>query len=130
MTIALLATLLFALLCAALNAAAWLLPPFQAELRLWRRLNLQGLRRRLSKRRRVDQPLSAHTVAIARRNIAWHVAMSLVMAILALQALQSRVIVFRCFALFAVVPCIAWLVGSAVQRQKIAVIVFSERDHR
>jgi hypothetical protein len=127
---ALLAALLFALACAALNAVAWLLPPSHAELLLWRRLNVQALRRRLTKRRGGEQPLSVQTIAIAKRNIAWHVAMSLVMATISAQALFSRASPFRGLALLGVLPCIAWLIGSAVQRQKIAVVECSGRNGR
>ena len=122
---ALIATLWFALLCTVANAMLLWLPLRRAELSLWRRLNLQALRRRLTRQRKVDQPLSTQTTAIARRNIAWHVAMSLVMFIIVAKSMQSDAVAFHIAALLCALPCAAWLTGSCVQRQKIAVLFFS-----
>ena len=60
-------------LLAASTLALAAIPVVPGELELWRVLRIQVIRRWITKRRRVNQPLhNVKTMGIARTNIRWH----------------------------------------------------------
>jgi hypothetical protein len=110
-------------LLALLNVPLLLLKPSAAEQRLWRRLHVRRARRRLTRKRGAGEiHTHATIVAVATRNIAWHLVLSLLISLLmlhpALRTFEYRGAVYA----FALLGCIAYVVGSVVQRQKIVVI--------
>jgi len=113
----------FCALTALASLPLLLAPVRPAERRLWRRLRIQALRRWLTRNRgsRVERNQD-RVVATARRNILWHVVLTATMALIALHpavvALQWRAVVYG----FLVAGSLAYLAGSIVQRQKIAVV--------
>lgn len=118
----LLVTLIIAALCTLLNIPLLVVPPSRREAMLWRRLQLQKVRRWLTRRRHVNQPLSPQTATIARQNILWHLILSAVMCGVMIQALQTDALLYKLFGALSVLPCVAWLLGSLVQRQKIVLL--------
>ncbi len=101
-----------------------------AEQRLWRRLRVRRVRRWLTRVRGTGElQLDSRTAAVAKRNIRWHPVLTFVIALLmlhpALTALPYRAAVYA----FAVAGCIAYVVGSVVQRQKI-VVTSNSQVHR
>src|SRR5258708_4007457 len=123
----LIAALILSLLCAAANGLLLFASPTRAELCLWRRLNIQALRRKLTPRDKIRQPLSPNSVQIARRNIVWHIALTLAMSVTIAHALTSQAPLFKYLAMLCVAPCIAWLSGSVVQRHKMALLLLASR---
>lgn len=126
-----------------LAASAWLsaflvvvtiallaVPTTPAELALWRRLRTARVRRWLTRRRHLSEPLDAETTPqVARKNLRWHLALTtLFSAQLAIAAASERAW-WRPLALLLVLPSIAYFAGSLVQRQKVA-ILRSRRDPR
>jgi len=102
-----------------------LVPPARVELRLWRRLRVQSLRRWLTRKRRVDEPLEPQiTRRIARRNLLWHLVLTGLFASQLLAAAHSEGRWWRPLAAPLIVPCIAYFAGSLVQRQKLALLRF------
>ncbi|MFM5884338.1 MAG: hypothetical protein ACKOQ3_03225 [Novosphingobium sp.] len=100
-----------------------IIAPRRREARLWRRLGLAALRRRLSKRLRQPQPLEAGvTGRIARRNLLWHIALTMVMASQTAAGLLSTSPARQALGLVLVLPALAWLVGSLVQRHKLVLL--------
>jgi len=93
------------------------------ELDLWRFLRIRSLRRWITKRRGVHEPLEEErTVQIARKNIVWHLVLTVVFFTQIASALVSEGSWWRPLAVILVIPCLAYFVGSLVQRQKIAII--------
>jgi hypothetical protein len=106
----------------AANLALLSLPTRRAELRFWRRLKIQHLRRQLTKKSKVHQPLSFETASTARKNVAWHVALTAVMLVAALNASKWSGVVPAALQALTVLPTIAWFIGSLVQRQKLVLV--------
>ena len=111
-------------LCLLASIALALIPLRQNELPLWRRLGLGRLRKRLTRRLRRAEPL-AHdeTVRTARRNIWWHVALTGALMIQGFGALADGPVWRWALGVVSAIPALAWLAGSLVQRQKMALIV-------
>lgn len=110
-------------LCVLATLAILLFPVHTGELRLWRRFGIGRLRRLLTKRLRRSQPYSTeHTETIARSNIRWHLVLTCALLIQTLLAAMSQLPMFHMVGIFFSVPVVAWLLGSIVQRHKIALI--------
>ncbi len=107
----------------AITAVFVLVPTAGSEHRIWHRLKVARVRRWLTRRRSVSEPYQAEaTMRIARRNLWWHLVMTaLFTSQLAIAAGSPRAW-WRPGALILIVPCLAYLLGSVVQRQKIAII--------
>jgi Na+/H+ antiporter NhaD/arsenite permease-like protein len=102
--------------------------PSHGEQRLWRRLGVQRLRRSITRRRDPKQrDRAGATIETARTNIRWHVVLGLVFAALVLHP-QLRTWPLRVFRYALLTGCIAYFVGSVVQRQKI--VIASNRSVR
>jgi len=107
-----------------------LAPTTSAELRIWRRVRVSSLRRWLTRTRHVEEPLDSDvTTRIARRNLYWHLVLTGLFAVQLGIALGSVGAWWRPFAAVLVVPCLAYFLGSVVQRQKIAVIQMRSALH-
>ncbi|MBV8517818.1 MAG: hypothetical protein JO197_10505 [Acidobacteria bacterium] len=103
------------------NVPLLIVPASAAEQRLWRRLGVQHLRRRITRRRDPRQPhREGRTLAVARRNIVWHLVLSGVFTAEMLQPFLVRV-PFHLAAVALLCGCVAYLTGSILQRQKIVV---------
>jgi hypothetical protein len=123
-----------AIVCAVfalVHAALLILPVKRREQRIWRRLNVQAVRRRLTTDRTGHESHRGGAIAeTARRNIRWHLVLTV---ILAATLLHPRVAAFQYRGLvygFAVAGSIAYVIGSIVQRQKIAILTNREQDAR
>ncbi len=108
------------------TAVLLLLPVTRRELRLWHRLRTGALRRRLTGRARVPEPLDPlETPRRARRNLLWHLVMTGLFAGQLAVSISAHGRWWRPLALPLVVPCLAYFAGSLVQRQKIAVLAIA-----
>lgn len=110
-----------ALVFALANLPLLLLPPTPAEQRLWRRLDVQRLRRWITRRRNPGQRhRDGTTEQTARTNILWHAALGVILAGLILHpSLSSGPL--RVIRYFLLLGCIAYFAGSLVQRQKLVI---------
>jgi hypothetical protein len=103
-------------------------PAIPAELVLWRFLRIQALRRWITKKRNVRQPLEAkRTVQLAQKNLLWHLILTLVFFSLFARALGSESTWWRPVTTVLIIPCLAYFAGSMVQRQKIVIIQLRKR---
>jgi hypothetical protein len=108
-----------------LNILLLLAPLSRSELSIWRMLRVQRLRRYLTMLRKTDQPLSLKTTAIAKKNIVWHIVMTLAIFMVTVRTYLNQSQVFSFIMIFfCTITSIAWLLGSIVQRQKLAIIYF------
>ncbi len=104
-------------------------PVVPAELALWHSLHVEGLRRWITKRRGVQEPLNTRgTVQIARRNLLWHLTLTFLFFTQLGIAAGSAGSWWRPLAPVLVIPCVAYFAGSIVQRQKIAVVRLREQS--
>ena len=118
------ASLAISLLTLVLTVPMLALPASPSELRMWRFLRLSLLRRWITKRRKVNEPFDPQaTPAIARRNILWHLFLNSVFTVQLVVALVSRGSGWRPLAPLLVIPCVAYLAGSAVQRHKLVIVL-------
>ena len=93
------------------------------ELQLWQFLRIQELRKWITRRRKVNQPLvPVTTLKIARDNLRWHLILTLLFCGLVARAFTIENFWLRVLASLLVLPSIAYLGGSLVQRQKIAIL--------
>jgi hypothetical protein len=93
------------------------------ELRFWHLLRVQQARRWITRRRKLSQPLVPDkTVKIARDNLRWHLILTLLFCVLTGRAVVADNILLRFLGSLLLIPSIAYLAGSLVQRQKIAIL--------
>jgi hypothetical protein len=98
-------------------------PVTEAELSLWHHLRVQRMRRWITRRRNVKQPLdSVHTRNVARTNLLWHLVLTCLFCGIVARALVLDSWWMRVLASLLIIPSIAYLLGSVVQRQKIAIV--------
>ena len=108
---------------AASTLALAAIPVVPGELELWRVLRIQVIRRWITKRRRVNQPLrNVKTMEIARTNLRWHLLLTFLFFGLLARALWAGSEWWSALAGLLIVPSLAYFVGSLVQRQKIAIL--------
>ena len=99
------------------------IPVGRWELRVWHRLRVAQFRRWLTRSRHVREPLHPdRTVRIARRNLQWHIVLTALFSFQLGVAAAAKDAWWRPLALLLVVPCVAYMLGSLVQRQKVAII--------
>ena len=115
------------LLLALANVPLLVLAPRVGEQRVWRRLRVQTVRRWITRRRGAGKRQAPASILIdAKRNIVWHLVLSLLIAVLvlhpAIASLSYRGVVYA----FAIAGCMAYVAGSVVQRQKIVIILNGE----
>ena len=132
MTTALAACLLIQLGACVATAVLVIAPPTRSEVAVWRFARVQVVRRWITRRRRVTDRLHAtDTTRGARRNLLWHLCLTGVFAFLAGGAVAKPDDIWSgVLALLLVAPGVAYLVGSLVQRQKIATIAERRRTRR
>lgn len=98
-------------------------PTRPAELALWRRLRTQSVRRWLTRRRHVTEPLNpVSTPQVARKNLLWHLVLTSLFSSQLAIAVGAVGAWWRPLAALLVLPSVAYFVGSLVQRQKLAVL--------
>jgi hypothetical protein len=108
---------------AASTLALAAIPVVPGELELWRVLRIQVVRRWITKRRRVNQPLhNVSTMDIARTNLRWHLILTFLFFGLLARGLWAGSEWWSALAGLLIVPSLAYFVGSLVQRQKIAIL--------
>ena len=108
-----------ALALAIANLPLLVLKPSRREQRLWRRIGIQHVRRWITRRRNPGyRHHEGRTAEISRRNIVWHAALGLILGSLILHPMW-RTGPFRAVRYALFVACVAYFVGSLVQRQKI-----------
>jgi len=123
MTKLLIACLVLSALLIAATIALLTTRVMPVELELWRFLRIRSLRRWITKRRKVNQPLEEErTAQIARKNIVWHLVLTTVFFTQIASAIVSEGSWWRPLAVILIIPCLAYFAGSMVQRQKIAII--------
>ena len=119
-----------------LTACAWLsatlsavtiallaVPVTPAELALWRRLRTQSVRKWLTHRRNLFEPLDpVSTPKVARKNLLWHLVLTTLFSTQLAIAAASEHAWWRPLAALLVLPSAAYFVGSLVQRQKVAIL--------
>jgi hypothetical protein len=111
------------------NVPLLFIRPTRAEQHMWRRLRVQSLRRWITKRRNPGhRHRDGSTIAVASTNIRWHIVLGLVFASLILHP-QLRAWPLRAARYALLAGCVAYFIGSLVQRQKI-VIAANERSRR
>jgi hypothetical protein len=109
--------------CFALTAGLLVVPVTPRELRLWRNLRVRSLRRRITRRRSVNEPYHVElTVKIARRNLVWHLFLTGLFCSQIAWAVLSEGRWWRPFTIPLAIFCIGYFAGSLVQRQKIAIV--------
>jgi hypothetical protein len=98
-------------------------PIVPGELRFWHLLRIQQTRKWITRRRNVIQPLLREkTLKIARDNLRWHLILTFLFCGLTGRAVMADNILLRLLASVLLIPSIAYLGGSLVQRQKIAIL--------
>ncbi len=123
MRMALIANLAIEFITIGLTVVLLVLPARRTELALWRRWRLPGLRKRLTRRLRLDEPLrSDRTGQIARRNLRWHIALTVVMLTQTFAGLVSENLLRQAVGAVLALPVLAWFAGSLVQRHKLAIL--------
>jgi hypothetical protein len=117
------ACLVLSLLCLSGTIVFIILPIVPGEMKLWNFLRIQKLRHWITKRRTVNEPLKeGKTVDRVRRNLLWHLILTFVFITEITISLYPMNIWLSPFALFFTASSLAYLLGSIVQRQKIAII--------
>jgi hypothetical protein len=120
------ASLLVQAICLCAHLPIYFQPVLHAELSIWRQLRLAKLRKYLTKRLRKPESLDpAQTLRKAKRNIVWHAVMILALMPQSLSTLTSPSPFRLIMSIFLGCAAIAWLVGSLVQRQKLAILALS-----
>ena len=93
---------------------------------MWRRLNTRRWRHWVTEKRTERRPPETHTpediARSSRRNILWHGILTAVFASLMVQASLTRMLALQGMALLLAVPSVAYLAGSLIQRQKLAIV--------
>lgn len=114
--------LLLNLGCITVNVVLlWL--PFQTnEAKLWRSLNIQGLRKSITHYRKINQPLSFQTYKIAKQNIIWHIILTVILSIQCVNAISNISSFNLIIAILSPIASLAWCIGSIVQRQKMLIL--------
>jgi hypothetical protein len=113
----------------AATVALLTLPAMRPELALWHFLRVQALRRWITKKRGMHEPLDNNrTVQTARKNLLWHLTLTFVFFTQLGIAAGSAGSWWRPLAPVLVIPCIVYFAGSIVQRQKIAIVRLRERS--
>jgi hypothetical protein len=107
----------------AVTIALLAVPTTTAELPLWRRLGTQAVRRWLTRRRSLAEPLNPVSAPqVARKNLLWHLVLSALFSTQLAIAAASEGAWWRPLAGLLVLPSVAYFVGSLVQRQKLAIL--------
>lgn len=102
-----------------------LAPATRIEIRVWRSLHVQSLRRYLTRGQPEKGPFDpVVTAQLARRNLFWHLALTGLFAFQLLVASVSKGSWWRPLAAPLILPCIAYFAGSLVQRQKMVLMHF------
>jgi hypothetical protein len=113
----------FCALLALVNVPLLVMRPTVAEQRLWRRFRVQKARRWLTRARGAGEGHGREQiVAVAKRNILWHLVLTFVIALLVLHPTLTSLRYRGAVYAFAVAGCLAYVAGSVVQRQKIVVL--------
>ena len=108
---------------AVVTIALLAVPTTPSELALWRRLRTQSVRKWLTRRRGLAEPLHAvFTPQVARKNLLWHLVLTALFSTQLAIAAASKGAWWRPLAALLVLPCVAYFVGSLVQRQKVAIL--------
>jgi hypothetical protein len=103
--------------------ALMVLPVRPGELRLWGVLQTRVLRRWITRRRNVNQPLhGVRTLVIAKTNLWWHLILTALFFGLIARAALDESCWWRPLAVVMAIPAVAYFLGSLMQRQKIAII--------
>jgi hypothetical protein len=116
-----------AIVFALANLPLLFVPPGRSEQRLWRTLGVQHLRRWITRRRNPGhRHRDGETALIARTNIWWHAGLGVVLASLIfhpwLRSGPPRIARY-----FLLAGCVAYFIGSIVQRQKLVVSIRRRR---
>jgi hypothetical protein len=128
MTEVLLGCLILSSFFVAGTLALLVIPVRPGELRLWGVLRTRVLRRWITKRRSVNQPLQGvRTLLIARTNLRWHLILTAVFVGLIARAALDESCWWRPIAILMTIPAVAYFLGSLMQRQKIAIIELRTR---
>lgn len=104
------------------NLFLLLAPFFSIESKIWRSLNISKLRKYVTRYRKVNQPLSSETYGIAKKNIIWHILLTILMVIQCLTAIRKPSEFYILIAVLSTIPSMFWFVGSIIQRQKMNII--------
>jgi hypothetical protein len=119
----LIACLMFQALALVATIALVTMPIRPEELRFWHLLRIQQARKWITRRRKLIQPLAPdRTVKIARDNLRWHLILAFLFCGLTGRAVVADNILLRLLGSLLLIPSIAYLAGSLVQRQKIAIL--------
>jgi|WetSurMetagenome_2_1015567.scaffolds.fasta_scaffold269256_2 hypothetical protein len=99
------------------------IPVTRGELNLWHYLRVQRIRRWITRMRKVKQPLhNVRTLDVARTNLRWHLVLTCLFCGVVARALTIDMWWVQVMASLLTIPSIAYLLGSIVQRQKIAIL--------
>jgi hypothetical protein len=110
------------------NICLLLLPISPTELRAWRVLRVRRLRHWITKRRVVSESLHpTATLRKARRYILWHIVLTSLFSTQLAWALAMEGVWWRPLSLPLVIFSAGYVLGSLVQRQKIAVLRLRRR---
>jgi hypothetical protein len=116
----------FALLSATLvvlTIALLAVPPTPAELALWHRLRTRSVRRWLTRRRGLFEPLNpVSTPRVARKNLLGRLVLTALFSFQLAIAAGSEGAWWRPLAALLILSSVAYFVGSLVQRQKVAIL--------
>lgn len=111
-------------LCLTVATAGLIVAPVRPfELAIWRRLRIQSVRRWLSRKRHAVEALDPLvTLGMAHRNLLWHLFFTGFFSLQLGVATASNGTWWQPLAVLLIVPCVAYFVGSLVQRQKVLVL--------
>lgn len=106
------------------------LPISRQELKLWRGLRINKARRHMTKRRKLDQPFDRdETPRLAWKNLHWHLILTTLFTYQVGTIVWTGSRILQPAAFLLTIFCVAYLVGSLVQRQKVAIIALSAKVH-
>jgi hypothetical protein len=104
--------------------------PRPGEQALWRHLHVRRARRLLTRTHRSEQRQTlAEVAASARRNILWHAGLTLLIGGVTLHPLVRSASYRGAVYAFALFGSLAYLIGSIVQRHKIAIVRLRAARH-
>lgn len=111
-------------LCLTVATAGLIVAPVQRfELAIWRRLRIQSVRHRLSRKRHAVEAFDPLvTLGMARRNLLWHLFFTGFFSLQLGVARVSNGTWWQPLAVLLIVPCAAYFVGSLIQRKKVVVL--------
>lgn len=111
----------------ATTVALLIAPVGSWEIALWHSLRIHSLRKWITRKRNVHEPFQ-EVFGVARKNLLWHLLLTCLFCFLVGRALGTDRWWLQVPAALLVIPSAFYLLGSFIQRQKIAIIRTRQRQ--